>query len=161
MDLRKFNIDIFSLFNDRWAVLTAGKGKDSNPMTISWGTLGSIWGNAGQAKPIATVYVKPVRFTYPIMEKQDTFTISFFPEEYRKDLAILGSKSGKDCDKLALTKLTPIYGDNGVTYKEANLTIICKKIYDDSMDREKIPEYAINLFYKQGEVLDIIQAPQD
>ena len=46
----EFTTDIFSRFNEKWALLTAGTGEDFNGMTISWGGLGTLWG-----KPVATV----------------------------------------------------------------------------------------------------------
>lgn len=36
--------DVFSMFNDRWALLTAGTPDKHNAMTIGWGTMGTIWG---------------------------------------------------------------------------------------------------------------------
>ena len=35
--------DVFSLFNNRWALCTAGTPEDYNTMTIGWGTMGTIW----------------------------------------------------------------------------------------------------------------------
>jgi len=42
-----------------------------NGMTIGWATLGIIWG-----KPILTVYVRPSRFTYLLMEATADFTVN-------------------------------------------------------------------------------------
>ena len=53
----------------------------------------------------------------------------FYDEKYKKDLGILGSKSGRNLDKVGLTKLTPEFLDNTTSFKEAKLTIVCKKIY--------------------------------
>jgi len=50
------------------------------------------------------------RRTHQILQKEDEFTVCFFPEKYRKDLGILGSKSGNDVpDKISLTSLTPTF----------------------------------------------------
>ena len=40
MKLTKEN---FMLFNDNWALVTAGSLTHYNTMTISWGSLGCIW----------------------------------------------------------------------------------------------------------------------
>ena len=56
-------------------------------MTISWGELGTLWN-----KSVATVYVKPCRYTYNFMEENDYFVLSFFQEEYRDALKIMGNK---------------------------------------------------------------------
>ena len=159
MNLKEFELAPFYTIDQEWAVLTAGKENDFNAMTISWGGLGTIWN-----KPVVTVYVKPIRYTYEFMEKNEYFTISFYDEEYRKDLNILGSKSGKDLDKVAITKLTPEFLEQSTSFKEAKITIVCKKIYFQDLDITKVPSYAVNRFYKTepihrmyiGEVIDII-----
>ena len=52
----KFETDIFSVFDKKWALLTAGNKDSFNTMTVSWGGMGTIWG-----KPVATVYVRTSR----------------------------------------------------------------------------------------------------
>ena len=134
-DISSLNVDIFSLFDSDWALLTAGTLEEGyNAMTISWGQLGSLWGMPGKAKKIATVFVKPLRYTFEFMEKSGIFTISWFPREFRKDLGILGSKSGRDGDKLALTGLSPKAVAGGVGYEQASLTLVCRKIYTHAID---------------------------
>lgn len=151
-DISSLNVDIFSLFDSDWALLTAGTLEEGyNAMTISWGQLGSLWGMPGKAKKIATVFVKPLRYTFKFMEKSGIFTISWFPREFRKDLGILGSKSGRDGDKLALTGLSPKAVAGGVGYEQASLTLVCRKIYSDKLDRERIPADAVQTFYLDEE----------
>ena len=129
-----FETDIFSAFDKEWALLTAGNAEDFNTMTISWGGMGTLWG-----RPVVTVYVKPIRYTYKFLEKNEYFTISFFPKEYKDDLTILGTKSGRDTDKLALTEITPKAVKNGVGFNEAVKTLVCKKIYRQDLDIEYMP----------------------
>lgn len=156
----EFTTDIFSRFNEKWALLTAGTGTDYNCMTISWGGLGTLWG-----KPVATVYVKPIRYTWQYMEKYGVFTVSFFPEEYRGDLMTLGSKSGRDGDKVALTRLTPATLEQGVTFAQAETTLVCRKIYWQDLVRENMPPEVAKRIYTPeephrmyiGEVMDIIR----
>lgn len=164
MDLRNFNLAPLYTIDQEWAVLAVGRKEKFNAMTISWGGLGTIWN-----KPVATVYVKPNRYTYKFMEENEYFTISFYNEKYREDLKILGSKSGKNVDKVALTKFTPEFLKNTTSFKEAKLTIICKKIYFQDLDinnisTDSIPQNEVDRFYKRepihrmyiGEVIDII-----
>lgn len=153
-------IDPFKIFNNGWALVTAGTKDDFNTMTVSWGSLGTLWN-----KPIATVYIKPCRYTYKYLEKEDYFTVSFYDEKYRDDLMILGTKSKRDTDKLALTKLTPDYLEKGITFKEAKCTLVLKKIYYDDLKPDRIPKEYIERYYKEeaphrlyiGEVIDIIE----
>lgn len=97
--------------------------------------------------PVVDAYVVPTRYTYEFMERHDTFTVSFFPEEYHKDLQLLGSKSGRDGDKVALTQLTPKVVDGAVTFEEADTTLVCQKIYAQPLDPEAIPVFAMKKFY--------------
>lgn len=157
----------FAPFNDldkNYALLTAGSKDDFNTMTISWGGFGTIWN-----KPVVTVYVKPIRYTYKFMEDNDFFTVSFYDDKYKKDLLTLGTKSGRDSDKISLTSLNPLYLDNSVSFEEANVTLVCKKIYYQDLNLELIKENLSNDIYNRfygedpvhrmyiGEVVDIIK----
>ena len=156
--MEELKLNVFDQFDKKWALLTAGTPDSFNTMTISWGGFGTLW-----SKPVTTVYVKPVRYTYEFMEKNEYFTVSFFPEEYKKDLALLGSKSGRDGDKLALTSLTPVELEHGIGFREAELTVICRKIYRQDLDGGQIPAEAAERYYQTepvhrmyiGEVLAI------
>ena len=154
-----FQADAFHIFDKQWALVTAGTLNHYNTMTISWGGMGTLW-----SRPVATVYVKPIRYTYQFLEKNEYFTVSFFPEAYKKDLGILGSKSGRDGDKISLTSLTPQPVEHGVTFSQASATLICKKIYWQDLDLEQIPQDAVDTYYQTeaphrmyiGEVIDIL-----
>ena len=147
-------------FADQWALLTAGQKEHFNMMTISLGGMGTLWN-----KPVVTVYVKPCRYTYEFMEKNDYFVVSFFGGTHKEDLNILGTHSGRHEDKLSLTSLTPIEINHGMTYQEAIQTIICKKIYEQDLNLNQIPVEAMNGYYRNepvhrmfiGEIIEIIE----
>ena len=158
-----FSTDIFTRFDKEWALVTAGSPENYNGMTISWGGMGTLWG-----KPVVTVYVKPVRYTYGFMNENDYFTVSFYPESCKKALGVMGSESGRDGDKAAKAGLTPIaVGEEGraTTFAEAEVTLLCKKIYWNDLDKANMPEYAVERYYTEeephrmfiGEVVDIIR----
>ena len=155
----EFNVNSFGIFDDDWALLTAGSADKFNTMTISWGGLGTLW-----SRPVATVYVKPVRYTHQFMERSDCFTVSFYGEEFRGALTLLGSRSGRDGDKVAAAGLTPVPLEGSVTFKEAKVTLLCKKIYRQDMDTSAMPPEVVREFYQGeaahtmfiGEVVDII-----
>ena len=158
--MEKLTLDIFEAFHNGWALLTAGTPENCNAMTISWGSLGTLW-----AKPVATVYVKPIRFTHQFLEENDYFTISFFSEKYRGDLLLLGTESGRDGNKLARTGLTPKSVGAGIGYEEAELTLVCRKLYRQDMVRGEMPADVVSQFYTPeephtmyiGETIDIIK----
>ena len=155
----EFKIDAFSQFDKKWALLSAGDRGHYNAMTISWGGLGTLW-----SRPVATVYVKPIRYTYQFMEENEYFTVSFYPEEYRDALGLMGSKSGRDCDKAAAAGLTPKEVSGTVTFEEAEITLLCKKIYSQDLNTENMPQDVIRGYYETeephrmyiGEVVDIL-----
>lgn len=155
----EFNTEIFSQFDKKWALLSAGNKDSFNTMTISWGGLGTLWN-----KPVVTAYVRESRYTHEFLDKNDYFTVSFYPEEYKKILGILGSKSGRDIDKIHESGLTPKGIDSSVTFEEAEVTILCKKIFMQRLDIEKMPEDIRNSFYSDndphdmyiGEVVEIL-----
>lgn len=122
----------FEKISKEWMLITAGDEKKSNTMTASWGALGIMWG-----KKIATVYIRPQRYTKEFVDANDTFTISFLPEQYRKALNICGSISGREVeDKWDMAGLHPYYVDGTTAVEEADLVFICKKQYHQSMKPE-------------------------
>lgn len=155
VDLRK----TLSLFGQGRALVTAGDEHSFNTMTIGWGGLGTLW-----KKPVATVYVKPIRYTHRFLKANELFTVSFYPEECGKALAILGTRSGRDCDKVALSGLTPLFLPGAVTFREALATLVCKKIYEQDLDLGAMPKEVVEHYYSPeaphtmfiGEVIDLI-----
>ena len=101
--VHEFVTPIFHQWDKGWFLLTSGDfaAGDYNTMTVSWGAMGGLWG-----RPFVQVVVRPQRYTYGFMERYDTFTLSAFPESYRKALDLLGVKSGRDGDKIAEAGLT-------------------------------------------------------
>ena len=74
----KEKINPFEKFNNEWALVTAGTKDNFNSMTISWGSFGTLW-----FKKVITIYIRPDRYTFKFLEENDTFTISFYDEEYK------------------------------------------------------------------------------
>lgn len=122
--------NVFNIIGDRWMLLTAGDKNKFNTMTVSWGGLGVLWG-----MDVATCYVRPQRYTYAFMEKHEVFTLSVYPEGYKKQLGICGSKSGRDIDKVSECGFTPAFAPCGAPYfQEAELVLVCKKLYYSDFD---------------------------
>jgi flavin reductase (DIM6/NTAB) family NADH-FMN oxidoreductase RutF len=144
----------------RWFVLTAGNMEKFNSMTVAWGSIGGIW-----EMPFVQVVVRPGRYTFGFMNDCDTFTLCSFPPRYRKDLALLGSQSGRDIDKIALTRLTPAKSAVAAApcFKEADLVIECRKIYWQDLDDRHFLSEKIAANYPQqdyhrvffGEILHV------
>ena len=62
----------FDKISKQWMLVTAGDKDSSNTMTASWGGVGIMWG-----KPVATVYIRPQRYTKEFIDKNEYFTLSF------------------------------------------------------------------------------------
>lgn len=142
--------DVFHNFFPGNALVTAGNEEDYNTMLIGWGALGTIWGKAA-----ATIYVRDSRYTLEYLEKNDYFTISFF-DYHQEDLHLLGTKSGRDGDKVAKTSLTPVSVDHSMTFKEAKYTLLCKKMYLQKLDEKAMPEEVVKRNYANGDMHNMI-----
>jgi len=130
IDVSALSQNVFTAIGKQWMLLTAGDREKANTMTVSWGGLGVLWG-----KNVATVYVRPQRYTYEFMEKGDTFTLSFLGEEWREALKLCGAKSGREVDKFRETGLTLAYGAGDAPYlQEAQVVLVCKKLYFDDIE---------------------------
>lgn len=166
IDINDFTTKVFDLWDNQWLLLTSGdfQAGKYNAMTVAWGGLGIMWN-----LPIAMVVVRPSRYTFQFINEYDTFTLCAFSEAYRKSLQLLGTKSGRDGNKIKEAGLTPKQNHvvNTPVFQEAELTIACRKIYyqdfipshflDDRIERQ----YNGNDYHRMlyGEVLEIVRNP--
>lgn len=127
--LETLSINPWTKIGKDWFLLTSGDENGFNTMTVGWASMGVMWN-----KNVITAMVRPNRYTFEFMEKNDLFTVSFFGEENKNILGFCGSHSGRDCDKTAETGLTPVFTDGTVAFKEAKLTFVCRKIYAQDLD---------------------------
>ncbi len=155
-DAKSVDENVFSMIGDKWMLVTATAPDGSyNTMTASWGGLGVLWN-----KKVAFVFIRPQRYTAEFSEAGDTVTLSFFGEEYRKALSFCGSHSGRDCDKIAETGLTPEKGDNGEVYfSEAELVMVGKKLYRDELREDSFicPELLDNYKNKDFHIVYVYE----
>lgn len=148
MEINLTNFNAYDLFNKHWALITSGDKNNFNSCTISWGSIGNIWCNETNRK-IITIYIHPARFTFEFLKKYDSFTVSFYNEEYKKSLIYMGTHSGKNEDKVLNSNLTPLEIFNNITYKEAKVTFICKKLYMDQFNINNLND-EIKDYYKKS-----------
>jgi flavin reductase (DIM6/NTAB) family NADH-FMN oxidoreductase RutF len=135
--------NFIKLIGSDWMLITAGRKESFNTMTAAWGSIGYLWN-----RPIAVCFVRPTRYTYGFMEKNNEFTLSFFAEEYRQVLNVCGSTSGKDSDKIKETGLIPLEtASSNIYFEQARLVIECRKIYADDIVPEKFIDKSIEKNY--------------
>lgn len=129
----EINKNAFDLIGKDWMLVTARKGGGCNTMTASWGGLGIMWN-----KPVAFTFIRPQRYTFGLIENEDYFTLSFYGEEYRNALKFCGTKSGRKYDKVKECGFTPVYDETSVYFEEAELVLVCKKLYGQGLNEESI-----------------------
>ena len=153
--------NIFELIGSKWMLVTAGDNKGFNTMTASWGGAGVLW-----KKNVVFTFIRPQRYTKAFMDAGDYYTLSFYGEEHRPRLNLCGTKSGRDVDKVKETGLTPVFADCGAVYfDEAELVIVCKKIYHDDFKPENFlvpeiePQYTDADYHRIyiGEIIEVLK----
>ncbi len=130
VDVYTIKENVFDQLQNEWMLITAGSVQDFNTMTAAWGGFGILW-----QKPVATIFIRPQRFTYKFTEEQPTFSLSFFGhDKYRDALSFCGTKSGRDYNKPQEVGLTPaLTSANNIAFQEARLVFDCRKIYADDI----------------------------
>ncbi len=138
--------NVFEEINKNWMLITA-KNPDGkvNTMTASWGMMGEIWG-----KEAVTVYIRQSRYTKEFVDSQEYFTLSLF-DGYKKELGVLGSKSGRDGDKISEVGFTIEEVDNQPTFSQCKAVLVCKKMYQDDIAIKDMKEDIVKAMYQDGD----------
>lgn len=167
ISIERFTLPIHRTWDKTWFLLTSGNLEKGhfNCMTVSWGGMGNMWNY-----PLAMVVVRPSRYTFEFINQYDEFTLCAFPKEYKKALTILGTKSGRDCDKLKESGLTvePAVKVAAPIYKEADLAIECRRLYWQDFNPAQFLDEDIHKHYESqdyhrmfyGEMLWITVDPE-
>ena len=118
-ELREDHFDFWK----KGLLLTAEAEGVTNTMTIGWGGIGVMWG-----KNVVFVVVRPERYTHGLMEKAERFSVCAFTDEYKKELTLCGTVSGKDRNKFEECAFT-LKRDCDTPYiGEAKIALLCKKL---------------------------------
>ena len=160
VDPKTLDLNPFAAIGDRWMLVTAGTPEKCNTMTASWGALGILWG-----VPMATVYIRPQRYTKRFVDENEYFTLSFFPEDFRPQLNLCGTKSGRDVDKVKECGFTVAAGAGNAPYfEQADLVLVCRKRMSVPMEEHRIPNHVREKQYHGdyhemywGEIVEALQ----
>lgn len=131
VEAEELKLNPFTAIGKDWLLITAGNEEKCNTMTASWGAMGVMWG-----KNAVTVYIRPQRYTKEFVDQEDTFTVSVLPGQYRKALNYCGTVSGKGIDKIREAGLTPCFFEGTPGIQEAELVLLCRKMYHDNIRPE-------------------------
>jgi len=133
----------FHLIGKQWMLITAGDKQHFNTMTAAWGSFGYLWN-----LPVTHIFVRPQRYTFDFVEKNDFYTLSFFEKSHKNILTYCGSHSGRDYNKVKETGLIPIETNLGnVYFDQARLVVECKKIYFQDIDPDHFVDRLIRRNY--------------
>jgi len=129
------------------AFLTAGDSRKCNVMTIGWGSIGFMW-----RIPVFTVLVRPSRYTHGLMAGGE-FTVSVPLGDMKKALAVCGSKSGRDTDKVREAGITLRAGQKVATPVVAGCGLYyeCRVVYKYDMAAGQLPAELEKACYKDGD----------
>ena len=115
---------VFTRIGSNWMLVTAENAGRINTMTASWGGFGVIWG-----KKAAYIFIRPQRYTKEFLDASDTFSLSFFDNDFKKQLDYLGSVSGRNENKIKKAGLTVLNDQSAPYFDQADTTVFCRKLY--------------------------------
>jgi flavin reductase (DIM6/NTAB) family NADH-FMN oxidoreductase RutF len=128
------------------AFLTVQAGTEKNVMTIGWALFGFVW-----RRPTMMIAVRNTRFTYGIIEKAASFTVSVPTGPKEKEIDLCGTRSGKNLDKFQECKFAilpgaktqaPLLDIPGFHYE-------CRIIYKTPMDPKFLAREVNSLYPKK------------
>lgn len=131
--------NFIELIGHEWMLVTSGTPGHFNTMTASWGGVGYLWN-----RPVATIFVRPERYTFEFIEQTRRFSLSFLGEAHKAVHTVTGSKSGRDTDKIAETGLHPVFTETGgIFYEETRLGLECSVLYADGIEADRFLDPAL------------------
>lgn len=153
---KELNMNPVDVIANEWVALVTGKNGDKvNAMTLSWGEMGSLWGHHS-GMPVVTIYVRPQRFSKELLDKNEYFTLCFFGGKNMRELAYLGSHSGRDEDKIKKLNLHTTSNDDYSYINEASTIFVCRKLYRQRMKEECfLDKEVVNEFYPEKDFHDM------
>lgn len=146
IDIKELKFSPFEKIGKEWMLITSGNSQDFNTMTASWGGLGVLWN-----KSVAFAFIRPSRYTFEFCEKEEYFTLSFYGEEYRSALTFCGRNSGRDVDKCGKTGLVPRFDEAAPYFEQADLVLVCKKLYAQNMEKDQVCDESVLENYAPSE----------
>ena len=154
----------FQLIGKDWMLITAAHEGKGNTMTASWGGFGVMW-----QKNVAYIVIRPQRYTKEFIDSSTSFSLSFFPSAYKKQLAYLGSVSGRDEDKIGNSGLTLTYDEDIPHFTEAHTVVQCRKLFAQEYQPESFIHLDPNEFYPEkdyhtlyiGEITKVLVRDKD
>lgn len=146
VDVYDLNQNVFQEIGKNWTLISAKNPEGKvNTMTASWGAMGVLWG-----KETVTVYIRQSRYTKTFVDAQEYFTVSLF-DGHKKELGVLGTKSGRDTDKIGEVGFDIEMVEGQPAFKQSKCVFLCKKLYQDDIPMEAMAEDIREKWYGDGD----------
>lgn len=152
--------NVFDFIRLGMPLLSAEHDGRLNTMTVNWGQMGYLWNRC-----VTTVYVRPQRFTYPIIEAAGGYSLCFMGSTYAEEVTYCGKTSGRDQDKIAHCGFTVAHAHGIPYFEEAEVVILCKKslaswitaehFVDAAVPAQCYPKQDFHRMYT-GEILEVL-----
>ena len=119
-----------------------------NAMTIGWGMVGIIWN-----KPVFVVLVRPVTYTYELIEIANDFTVNVPTPELKDEVLYFGTVSGRDQDKFKVKGLTATPGKKvkAPIVEECAIHYECKVVHKNNVIPDELTEEIRKGIYWHGQ----------
>lgn len=132
VEVSDLNDTFIKRIGNDWMLVTAGTPEDCNTMTVSWGQLGVLW-----SRPVISVFLRPERYTCEFVDREERFSVSLFqPGTHKDEMNLLGTKSGRDGDKITESGLTVVSLNGVPAFEEAQMVFVCRKLFKQEFKKE-------------------------
>lgn len=124
--------NMIDLIKNDWMLITAGNENNFNTMTANWALMGELW-----FENMVEMVIRQERYTKEFIDREGKFTLTFFTSDFKKILSTMGTKSGRDIDKMHYPGLDAVTLPSGmITFKGAKLVVECEVVYSDILKKE-------------------------
>lgn len=119
-----------------------------NAMAIGWASFGIEW-----SRPIATVMVRPSRYTFGCIELTNDFTISVPYSDLDEQVLFCGTASGRDVDKFAECGFDTVHveGIRSPGIAQAGLIYFCRVVHRNDVLESQLDEEIKADAYPKGD----------
>lgn len=144
----KFQEQFDRHLTDGGVFLTSGGEGERNVMTIGWGMSGVMWG-----KQVFVAPVRTTRHTFDLIQKTGCYAVCIPKTDRKKELAVCGTKSGRDTDKFALTGLKALPCRKiDAPAVEGCYVIECKVAYQTTLEKSGLPAEIQERWYQKNDL---------
>lgn len=139
------------VIGEKSALLVTGMDKP-NAMTLGWAMASVMWG-----KSIFVAPVRKSRYSHELLEAHGEFTVLVPAGDMKETIAVCGSKSGRDTDKIAACNLTlaPSSAVRVPHIEAPGLVLECRVLYKTDFIDEALDDAVREKWYSGSNAGDL------